>query len=607
MPMPEASQTILVVNDCRDHLEMLTVLLEKAGFRVLAAHDGSEGAFLASTRRPDLVISDVNMPIIDGIELCRRLRAEGGTRLLPIILVSAERIGSVNAVEGLRAGADDYLEAPYDPIRLIAKVARLLERKRGEEALRASEAQYRLLFENNPLPMLVFETGNLNFLDVNEAAVQQYGYSRSEFLRMTIKDIRPPEEVPILLDALKRHDASLIKSGMWKLRRKDGALFDAEVTAHTIFFEGRSAVIVLSNDVTERRRAEERLRDSERQLAEAQYLAHVGNWEWHVPTNKVIWSDELYRIFGLEPQVFGATYEAFLERVHPDDRPNVTSVIEQTLASAGSFNHYHRVVLPDGRVRILHVRGTVTTGEGGRPVRMFGTAQDVTERRKAEGQLKKSNEQLRALAVRLQKAREEESIHIAREIHDELGGALTGLKMDLSWMGKRLSPQSRAAVQQKLQSALELIDQTVRKVRNISTELRPSVLDDLGLAAAIEWQTREFGKRTEIQCKITSLQENITLSPEKSTAVFRIFQEILTNVARHSQASLVEVCMEEQGGSLLLKVSDNGRGIKQSEITEAKSLGLLGMRERALIFGGRVDVVGSEGMGTTVTVRIPVV
>jgi PAS domain S-box-containing protein len=605
--MTEASQTILIVNDYPDHLEMLRVLLENAGFRVLTARDGSEGIFLASTRRPDMVISDVNMPVINGIELCRHLRAQGATRLLPIMLVSAERRGGVNAVEGLRAGADDYLEAPYDPVHLIGKVVRLLERKRGEEALRASEARYRLLFENNPLPMWVYDAGNLSFLDVNEAAIQQYEYSRAEFLRMTIKDIRPPEEVPALLDALKRYGSPLNQSGVWKHRRRDGTVFDAEITSHALLFEGSPAVIVLSNDVTERRRAEERLRDSERQLAEAQHLAHVGNWEWHIPTNTVIWSDELYRIFGVEPQAFGATYEAFLERLHADDRQRVTAVIEQTLASAGSFSHYHRVVLPDGRVRILHTSGAVTTGEGGRPVRMFGAAQDVTERRKAEGQLEKSNEQLRALAVRLQTAREEESIHIAREIHDELGGALTGLKMDLSWMGKRLSAQSHAAVRQKLQSALELIDETVRKVRNISTELRPSVLDDLGLAAAIEWQTREFGKRTEIQCRITSLQENITLSPEKSTAVFRIFQEILTNVARHSHASVVEVCMEEQGGSLVLKVSDNGRGIEQREINEAKSLGLLGMRERALIFGGQVDVVGADGSGTTVTVRIPVV
>jgi PAS domain S-box-containing protein len=603
--MPEASQTILVVNDAPDHLEVMKVLLEKAGYRVLTARDGRDGASLASTRRPDLVISDVNMPGLGGIELCRRLRAEPGTRLLPIMLVSAERLGSVNAVEGLRAGADDYLEAPYDPFHMVGKVVRLLERKQAEEALRASEARYRLMFENNPRPMWVYDSETLGFLAVNEAAVEQYGYSREEFLRMTIKEIQPPEEVPALLDAVKNHAASLYKLGVWKHRKRDGTLFDAEIASHAIPFEGRAAVMVLSNDVTERRRAEEKLRHSERQLAEAQRLAHIGSWEWDIPTNTVVWSDELYRIFGFEPQEFRATYEAFLERLHPEDRAHVIAVIEKALERRGSFTHYHRVILPDGTARILHNRGEVLVGEDGRAARMFGTEEDVTERRQAEEQLEESNRQLRALAARLQTVREEESIHIAREIHDELGGALTGLKMDLSWIGKRLSGQSREAVGPKLRSALELVDETVSKVRNISTELRPSVLDDLGLSAAIEWQAREFQKRTEIRCKLVSLQEDVTLSPEKSTAVFRIFQEILTNVTRHARASLVEVCMEERGGDLILKVSDNGKGFKGGNVGETKSLGLLGMRERAMIFGGRVDVVGAEGRGTTVTVCIP--
>jgi PAS domain S-box-containing protein len=603
--MPEASQTILVVNDAPDHLEMMRVLLEKAGYQVLTARDGREGVSLASTRRPDLVISDVNMPGLNGIELCRRLRAEPDTRLLPLMLVSAERLGSVNAVEGLRAGADDYLETPYDPFHMVGKVVRLLERKQGEEALRASEARYRLMFENNPRPMWVYDLESLGFLAVNEAAVEQYGYSREEFLGMTIKEIRPPEDLPALLDAVKNRTAGLYKFEVWKHRKRDGTLFDAEIATHAIRFEGRAAVMVLCTDVTERREAEEKLRHSARQLAEAQRLAHIGSWEWDISTNTVVWSDELYRIFGFEPQAFRATYEAFLERLYPDDRPQMIAVIEKALERPGAFTHYHRVILPDGTVRILHNRGEVLVGEDGRPVRMFGTEEDVTERRQAEERLEESNRQLRALAARLQMVREEESIHIAREIHDELGGALTGLKMDLSWIGKRLSEQSREAVDPKLRSALELIDETVSKVRNISMGLRPSVLDDLGLSAAIEWQAREFEKRTETRCKLVSLQEDVTLSPEKSTAVFRIFQEILTNVTRHAHASLVEVALEEREGDLILKVSDNGKGFKGDNVGETKSLGLLGMRERAMIFGGRVEIVGAEGRGTTVTVRIP--
>jgi signal transduction histidine kinase len=150
-----------------------------------------------------------------------------------------------------------------------------------------------------------------------------------------------------------------------------------------------------------------------------------------------------------------------------------------------------------------------------------------------------------------------------------------------------------------------LINDTMQRVRDIATELRPSVLDDLGLVTAIEWQAREFQRRTEIECRITSQEHDVALSPEKSTAVFRIFQEILTNVARHACATIVEIALDQQGNNLVLSVSDDGNGIRESDITNTKSLGLHGMRERALVFGGCVTITGAVGEGTRVTVRIP--
>ncbi len=156
-----------------------------------------------------------------------------------------------------------------------------------------------------------------------------------------------------------------------------------------------------------------------------------------------------------------------------------------------------------------------------------------------------------------------------------------------------------------LKSMSELIDETIQKVRNISTDLRPAILDDLGLAAAIEWQAREFQRRTEIECNISALQEEVSLAPEKAIAVFRIFQEILTNIARHAGASLVIISLQQEDGDLTLQVSDNGRGITECNIDDTKSLGLLGMRERALVFGGRVHLARAGEGGTTVTVCIP--
>jgi len=230
--------------------------------------------------------------------------------------------------------------------------------------------------------------------------------------------------------------------------------------------------------------------------------------------------------------------------------------------------------------------------------------QRVKERERAEARLRSSHEQLRNLAARLQSVREEERTTIAREIHDELGQALTGLKMDLAWMTNRL-PDEQDVLRDKSASMLELIDATIQAVRRISTQLRPGILDDLGLTAAIEWQAQEFQTRTGVHCEFATELEDFHLDRDRATAVFRIFQETLTNIARHAHATQVVVSLTESQGDLVLEVRDNGRGVTVREIADPQSLGLLGMRERALLFGGEVRIGGSPGTGTTVTARIP--
>jgi signal transduction histidine kinase len=221
----------------------------------------------------------------------------------------------------------------------------------------------------------------------------------------------------------------------------------------------------------------------------------------------------------------------------------------------------------------------------------------------------RSRERLRSLAAHLQSVREEERTRMAREIHDEFGQMLTGFKMDLSWLDKRLGETKtkvgRPALAEKVKSMSGLVDEMVRSVRRIAAELRPGVLDDLGLVAAIEWQAREFQKRTGIGCKLSTALDNVALPPQLSTAVFRILQETLTNVARHAQASHLTVSLAAKAKRLVLEVQDNGRGITEVERIHSKSFGLVGMRERAMILGGDFDIRGAPGKGTTVTVSIP--
>lgn len=228
---------------------------------------------------------------------------------------------------------------------------------------------------------------------------------------------------------------------------------------------------------------------------------------------------------------------------------------------------------------------------------------EIAERKQIEERLRQSREQLRALSAHLQSVREQERTRIAREIHDELGQALTGLKMDAAWLQGHFGENPKLVL--KTKSMLNLIDTTVQAVRRISAELRPGILDDLGLAAAIEWQLQEFQTRTDIQCELIATGEEINLAADGATAVFRIFQETLTNVARHAQATQLRVTLAAQANHLLLQVRDNGRGITEAEQVNARSFGLLGMQERILLLAGELTIHGTPGQGTTVTVKIP--
>ena len=217
--------------------------------------------------------------------------------------------------------------------------------------------------------------------------------------------------------------------------------------------------------------------------------------------------------------------------------------------------------------------------------------------------LRESEEKLRRLAAHLISVREEERAHIAREIHDELGQVLTGLKMEVTWLAKRLREK---ALIEKTDSMCKLIDSTVQTVRKIATGLRPEMLDDMGLVAAVAWQSKEFQKRTGIRCRNKLPPETAKLDIDISTTMFRIFQEILTNVARHSRATRVDIDLAVTEERVSLEVTDNGVGIPDSEVHGKKSLGLLGMHERALLFGGEVRISGSPGHGTRVCVSIPI-
>ena len=229
---------------------------------------------------------------------------------------------------------------------------------------------------------------------------------------------------------------------------------------------------------------------------------------------------------------------------------------------------------------------------------------EIAERERAEQELKASRDQLRALAAHLQTVREEERKSIAREIHDELGQACTAIKMDLALIGRK-AHKRQTRLRSKVGSALQVVDEMIVTLRRLSSELRPRTLDDLGLSAALEWQAQEFESRTGISCQISLPQQPIALDPERSTAVFRIFQEALTNVARHSHATSIDARLETSPELLTFEVRDNGSGFDADAAKARSSFGLVGMQERAFLLNGELRIKSVPGGGTTLTLRIP--
>lgn len=563
------------------------------------------------------------------------------------------------------------------------------------------------------------------------------------------------------------------------------------------------ALIVIATDVTDKRKAEEALREardemearvrrrtvelervvtelrrSELRLSEAQQLAHTGSWEWDPGSDQQVWSDELYRIYGLVPGTATPTLPLFLSIVHPDDRGRAEEAAVVLRRDGGSVDLELRVVRPDGTQRLIRSRGAAVRLRGDARPRVLGVVQDVTdsreadqalrrekafvevleavavaanqarsvdealrasleqicgltgwpvghallvqrdgrllssgvwelrhpdrfaelrrvsetlslsdtagapalvleratpvwlrelplnvdfrraaaaqdcglrsavafpvwvgreiaavleffttedtasdpallqvmahlgtqlgrviERRRAEERLANSEAQLRELAARLVSVREEERKHMARELHDELGQSLTALKIDLRTLQRRLP--NPADLPARLDAMLGLVDGTIAATQRLATELRPGILDDLGLVPAIQWQVEEFGRRTGVPATLRIDGAPVPLDDRIATTAFRVLQESLTNIARHARASAVTVTLQLDAAGLALTVHDDGVGIAPARRDDPHALGLLGMRERALRWGGQFTIEPRDGGGTTVRLHVP--
>lgn len=330
-------------------------------------------------------------------------------------------------------------------------------------------------------------------------------------------------------------------------------------------------------------------------------------WDAYLDENKVWWNDNYYSQLGWKKGQQIPGRDSWENHIHKNDKKRVMERLAHILdhTNDSTWTDEYRFGKADGNYINVYDRGYIMRDDKKKAYRMIGAMTDISEMKNAEELLKHSYEDIRRLASHLEKIREEERITIAREIHDELGQQLTVLKMDISWIKKNIMPKEEKA-KQRIIGLLQMIDLTIKTVRRISSELRPSVLDDLGLVAALEWLSGDFEKRSGIKTKFVTDTNDLNLDATTSTALFRIFQESLTNIARHAQASEVYASLKKENEKLLISIKDNGKGFVISSIANKKTLGILGIKERVALLQGKYEIISSPGQGSTVKVLVPV-
>lgn len=514
------------------------------------------------------------------------------------------------------------LEIKFQSYRAVIDELNKKNEQLKEEVKNRREAQQELAKSRNYFQSLIENAQDIITV-LDQKGVIRYdtpsvrrilGYKKSELVGKNAFRLIHEDDIDTVQKAFNEitTNPEEVISTEYRFRHKDGHWVYLESIAKYVP-DGRdgSAIVINSRNITNRKQRMSKLRESQAKLSEAQRIAKVGSWEWkpgHKP--ELDWSDEMCRIYGISPENFDHSYETYQNYIHPDDRERVDKHIEYALRNRKPFSFEHKIIRPDGELRELLCRGRVETNGNGEVTRLLGTGQDITEQKEREKKLRRYSERLRKLSERVERTREEERIRIAREIHDELGQMLTVLKMDVSTMSSEIKKKVSGDVLdyfiEEASKILDRINTIMESVQRITTELRPEVLDDLGLIEAIQWQAREFEKRSDLKITFsTGLEKTDFLNDEARTTIFRIFQETMNNIIRHAEASEVVITLEKRNNNLLFSISDNGRGITEEQKEASSSFGIIGMKERTRFLGGEVFIEGSQGEGTRVTIRIP--
>jgi len=611
---------ILHLEDLPSDVELVSRELKKGGIEYDALVVDNKADYVQALKSfaPDIVLSDHSLPMFDSREALFLLKETG--LKIPFVLVTAT-ISEEYAVEIMKDGAYDYVlkdrlqRLPQAVLNAMEKWQMENEKQKYLQEIISNEA---LLKEAEHLAhfgswQTDFEKG---FSKWSDESYRILGYKPGEIqpsLENFLSTVHPEDFAYVkdtLESSIQTHNSHKLN---FRIIDKDGAI--KYIRSELVIERNREKQTIritgFNQDVTEMKLSEDARSRAEKELktTHERLLFHIEN----TPLGFIEWDSKM-KIRSLSAraeQIFGWSMKEFLEAgmtgedmVYEEDLFWVTSVFEELVNGNLDRNKVlNRNVKRDGTIIWCEWFNSVMKDPDGKVNTIMSLVQDVTDRKEAEKEILKMNAQLRELTSHLQNIREEERKRIAREIHDELGQQLTGIKMDLA-MIRQNTVKPHAISEESISEVMNMVDDAIKTVRKISSELRPSVIDDLGLIAAMNWQCHEFEKRYNIPCSFTSTMNEFPFEKDLVTGIFRIYQESLTNIARHSKASEISATLTVEEKSIMLSIRDNGVGFNPNNM-EKKTLGIIGMKERAIMLGGALNIDSEVGKGTKIIVRIP--
>lgn len=725
--------SILVVDDHSGIRQLFSRCLRDAGYQVIEAATGREGLQLAQSRLPDLVLLDVRLPDINGVEVCRQIKNDPVLKDVFVALCSGEATSDENKVDGLQTGADEYLVKPFGVQELLARVQTLIRLRNTTAALRHSEEHHRRLIDILPDAVcLIRPDGRL--LAVNSQAVAMLGYADAdELLQRTLFDITPAElHERVREDLLSALKTGIIRNIEYSMLKKNGTVFQVELSGAVslgVNLQPSGLLICVVRDITERKQVQEALKASEERFRQmANHIQQVF-WMSNVDKSKIIYVSPAYEeIWGQPCNTLYNSPRAWMDAVHPNDRHRVT---ENALTKQASreYDEIYRIVRPDGSIRWIRDRAFPILDAAGNIYRIVGIADDITKSKHAwdalgesearkraimqaaldaiitidhQGRMielnaaagkifahsrsklmgenimdvipselrpwfqnglthcfagekgpslgsrielpalrsdgsqffaeftitrirvpghpmftvyirditqrKRAEAELRTLSQRIISAQEAERSRIAQELHDGVNQLVASVKMRLHKVQANL-PDLKPAAAEILSRCDRLLVKILEENRRIAHNLRPTDLDQLGLAAACTSFVSDVQLRTNLQfqCRISSQAERLPRDLELQ--IFRIVQEAVNNIEKHARAKSVKLQVRLQGDSVVLRVEDDGQGFDPKTLSVGRKarhgLGITNMRERALSLGGTYELVTQPGHGTTIIARVP--